>query len=970
MGQQAVLLLRADSEGIALANQRLRETPAAAADAEKAATRYAEAQARAAARQVAAAELAAERGYQAYLRAEQKEEQGRQRATERAAAEYQKRQSAYERQWRAAEQAAEKQAAAAERAAKRESDAWTNAIQKTKARLEREGIGRDGVLPIRPSLQRIEARINQQGQPTSGLGAMLKGVGEGSMTSIAGMVGVAGLAGGAVAIGEKITESLGEGIHKVIEAAVEMDNLRARITGVTGASDEAGEKLEELESMTLGKLPSTVRQVAESFIYLSNTGLDASASSLKSYSNIAAQTGTTIGDVARAVQMATLGNYRSLREFGIKAKEEGDHVNVTFRGVTSEVANNSEAVQEYFRRLGNTAFAGAAERQMDTMGGAIKKVSDGWEKLADTVAKSSLGEAIKESIGVGSTLVEMLNASVYALFDTVDKKYEDAKKKRRELESDKLDAVMRSWADPSVSRSELENAAETIAGGRMSDKDKRLQQFQKIDDILQKAKNLGETQAGGFSIDQLVSENLRQYQSSFGEKTRSNRVDPDIAKYKQALDAVDPLAKASREYDERKRLYDKFAAANSDAHRQLTAANQDTYQQEVDKFIESQTKEVDEVLRSLHGEEVAIEESYRKRADIIERQVANPRVRAAIVTQLEWQRNQQREAMQESQIRQRQELSGFAARPEEKLQWEYQAQLRKIAGYQEREDPSNPFAQGVDKARLGAEAARQYRNQRNAMAASRSFERADLLSNKHDDAVQLAIEEGRKLQEVEDANNRKIFDSEREHQQAIFNVRQEFARKSNDLALQYSTNTVNSAEAMFGSLATAAKNWKGEQSSEYAALFAVQKGFAIASAGLNAAKALSEASAASPWYAKIPAMVSAMADAARIVAMISSTSYSGAYDAGGYIPSGQVGLVGERRTEIVSRPSMVQGPAYVTGGADTARMMSGGGGGSQVMNVRIMPTAPSRDRYRSSSRNEHVIGVALQKHPELLRLGG
>lgn len=53
---------------------------------------------------------------------------------------------------------------------------------------------------------------------------------------------------------------------------------------------------------------------------------------------------------------------------------------------------------------------------------------------------------------------------------------------------------------------------------------------------------------------------------------------------------------------------------------------------------------------------------------------------------------------------------------------------------------------------------------------------------------------------------------------------------------------------------------------------------------------------------------------------------AGLFDAGGAIPAGQVGLVAEKRPELVdgrlvTRPTLVAGPAKVTGGADTARMM-------------------------------------------------
>lgn len=53
---------------------------------------------------------------------------------------------------------------------------------------------------------------------------------------------------------------------------------------------------------------------------------------------------------------------------------------------------------------------------------------------------------------------------------------------------------------------------------------------------------------------------------------------------------------------------------------------------------------------------------------------------------------------------------------------------------------------------------------------------------------------------------------------------------------------------------------------------------------------------------------------------------AGLFDAGGHIPAGQIGVVAEKRPELVdgklvTRPTLVSGPADVTGGSATAKMM-------------------------------------------------
>lgn len=57
-----------------------------------------------------------------------------------------------------------------------------------------------------------------------------------------------------------------------------------------------------------------------------------------------------------------------------------------------------------------------------------------------------------------------------------------------------------------------------------------------------------------------------------------------------------------------------------------------------------------------------------------------------------------------------------------------------------------------------------------------------------------------------------------------------------------------------------------------------------------------------------------------------SALFAGLFDMGGRIPAGQIGLVAEKRPEVVdgrlvTRPTLVAGPAKVTGGAATARML-------------------------------------------------
>jgi hypothetical protein len=126
---------------------------------------------------------------------------------------------------------------------------------------------------------------------------------------------------------------------------------------------------------------------------------------------------------------------------------------------------------------------------------------------------------------------------------------------------------------------------------------------------------------------------------------------------------------------------------------------------------------------------------------------------------------------------------------------------------------------------------------------------------------------------------------------------------------------ISAGKEMFESLLRATAAISGEQSAAYKIMFATSKAFTIASSALAIQDAISKALAV-PFPANIPAMAIVAAEGASIVSTIASTQYSGAYDKGGKIPSGQFGLVGE------NGPELVQGPAVVTSRDDTAALVS------------------------------------------------
>ena len=108
-------------------------------------------------------------------------------------------------------------------------------------------------------------------------------------------------------------------------------------------------------------------------------------------------------------------------------------------------------------------------------------------------------------------------------------------------------------------------------------------------------------------------------------------------------------------------------------------------------------------------------------------------------------------------------------------------------------------------------------------------------------------------------------------------------------------------------------------SKEAQMLFYVNRAIALANTIINTEAAAMAAANAKPIFGIAAAsMIRGMGYAS--AGIIAGTTFAGAYDAGGYIPSGSSGIVSEYADELVNG-TLVQGPAHVTSSAKTAQKM-------------------------------------------------
>lgn len=186
----------------------------------------------------------------------------------------------------------------------------------------------------------------------------------------------AGLIGAYAGI-QGISRSLGF----IVSTNREFERLHASLKTVTGSAqgaDRAFKMIEDFASST----PFNVEQITEAFIKLKALGLDPSQEALMSYGNTASAMGKNLMQFVEAIADAATGEFERLKEFGIKARTQGEQVSFTFQGVTTTVGKNAAEIESYLRQIGNVQFAGAMSEQMNTLGGIFSNIQDNFSKLA------------------------------------------------------------------------------------------------------------------------------------------------------------------------------------------------------------------------------------------------------------------------------------------------------------------------------------------------------------------------------------------------------------------------------------------------------------------------------------------------------------------------------------------------------------------------------------------------------------
>lgn len=765
-------------------------------------------------------------------------------------------------------------------------------------------------------------------------------------------------------------------LSKIVDVQRQFDVLNAGLVTATGSSEKAGVAFEALREFA-AQTPYSLDQAVEGFTKLVNLGLTPSERALTSYGNTASAMGKDLSQMVEAVADATTGEFERLKEFGIKAKQEGDKVSLTFQGVTTTIGNNAAEIEEYLTKLGENQFAGAMQQRMDSLDGAISNLGDTWDQLFLTVSQSGVGDVIESAVRLATDALQGLTdmiasgeleaylKSITVQFDawgrdisqTVDILTAFIKDNFGEWEDEgkaAVDFLIAAFKNfPSNVRAFIQIMVIEVAAG--------------LDRVSAYAGAFVDGVKAIFNDDTVAGVGQRLEARLNGiREARMSSLDAALAERDAAVKASDDQVAAAqrlrREYEEQQRAR-REAGKGQDRLAGFKVGGDGSggkSSDKVDKAAEAARKarerEFQSVVESLRSEEEAIQASYEKRKAIIE---ANTSVesdqRRDLMARLEADRAEQLKKLQEQKGAELEGLRQSLRTEEESIQESYARRMEIIR------------ANTAEGSELRAQLEER-------SAADRDKALADLESQRQREREALyngLLTEEEMLRQSYERKRQMILESElvteTERQDLLRRLNQQFQQEQAQMEQQRIQTQLGAASQMFDGLAGLAKSYAGEQSTAYKALFAISKAFSVAQAAMSISTGLAKAQELG-FPANLAEMARVAATGASILAQINGAQFAGAYDQGGQIAAGKIGIVGEYG------PELVKGPATVTGRVATARAMQEAQGPSvqaaaPQVNIRQINTF---DRgvigdYLGSSEGEELLVNAVRRNQTTIR---
>jgi len=211
----------------------------------------------------------------------------------------------------------------------------------------------------------------------------------------------------AVGFANKIGDTIGSMPSDVLKVGQQFENLETVLTTIEGSSDKAKTSMAWVQDFA-ATTPYDLNQVSEAFVRMRAYGLDPMSGLLKRVGDASAGMGKSLMQGVEAIADAVTGENERLKEFGIKAKVQGDKITYNWNENGKEMSktvrkNGPEIIAALTEIFGR--FDGAMDKLSKTQGGILSNLGDAWTGFLKKVGDSGYYDYITRKLqGVQDTV--------------------------------------------------------------------------------------------------------------------------------------------------------------------------------------------------------------------------------------------------------------------------------------------------------------------------------------------------------------------------------------------------------------------------------------------------------------------------------------------------------------------------------------------------------------------------------------
>lgn len=677
------------------------------------------------------------------------------------------------------------------------------------------------------------------------------------------------------------------------------EDLRAKLSGVTGDLQSAEKVFWELNALEDQTTKSTT-ELSEALLYLNKFGIGVTSEDMKNLSAVSIGLNKDLASVTSAIGKAAQGRYQGIKELGIAVEDAGNTLKLSFKGVTTEVEKDTDAIKNYLSNLGKTQFSEVLEAKLQTTDAALNRFKNAWGTLQTEIFRSDgvIGQIFTNIYNQGTDMVnglitvfklesvqKVIKGAVEHIFNFFKILYESITGKAITFKTDWaeiwlniLNTVNLAVAKFKLLSASLISGFKVLAGA--------------FDDFVYKP------------IKALMNKIMREWdewQNNFWKKIGEIGIRISAPFVSLAMDYAELSAEVSKEMDENgSSLNDALKEREgilNEAAKDYAETLENIRKSEEELKKSSEGKQGESVLDNLFGASSgnavnAINTAGKKASNVID------------TLKREW------DSFYKSLVSE----SRNSLSERQRLEIEYNEKNIELQKY-----AAVASAEEISKAKQLIE--EQYQLKKKELEENAQKEYYSIMEN---ETELLRMETQKRIDIINQMYKDNLLSATQymEAQSKLIDSYYKNAgkKKTKDTILSdESVDRVTKLKDVTQTLSDAFSDMAGsmnKSSSSYKALFAIQKGFAVASATMNAilawSQALSDPTQMS-WIAKLTQYANAIALTANIISQLRSVQM---YDKGGEIKAGELGIVGEYG------PELIQGPATVTSRKDTADILN------------------------------------------------